>query len=83
MGKLHWQNVVAPLQNETQQSNGKAALAAQPQNKTQQSNGKARAQRQNAALQKRCHKGLAERSSAAAERKHNNQMGKRGTGRTL
>ena len=27
MGKLHWQNVVALPQNETQQSNGKAALA--------------------------------------------------------
>jgi hypothetical protein len=66
MGKLHWQNVVAP-----------------PQNETQQSNGKARAQMQNTAVQKRCDGGLAERCSAAAERKHNNQMGKRGTGRTL
>jgi hypothetical protein len=27
MGKLHWQYVVAPPQNKTQQSNGKAALA--------------------------------------------------------
>ncbi len=27
MGKLHWQNVVAPPQNVTQQSNKKAALA--------------------------------------------------------
>jgi hypothetical protein len=66
MGKLHWQNVVAPLQNETQQSNGKV-----------------RAQRQNAAVQKRCHGGLAERCSATTEQKLNNQMGKRGTGRTL
>jgi hypothetical protein len=27
MGKLHWQNVVAPPQNKTQYSNGKAVLA--------------------------------------------------------